>query len=104
MSEVSNFQSLSAEQQAISQDARPTMAERHQSVPAFPRSRPETLTAASRPHSIMSTGSAGSRDRHTLVGSHLSVPQPTFFCLENNVAKFESCPNNQWFTGCEVSP
>lgn len=79
MSGYFNFQLPSGEVPTASQDARPTMAERHQSVPVPSRSRPESLTPASRPHSIMSTGSAGSRDRHTLV--RLSVPQPQLLFL-----------------------
>ncbi|PQE16287.1 glycosyltransferase family 2 protein [Rutstroemia sp. NJR-2017a WRK4] len=53
---------------------RPSMAERHQSVPVLPRSQTESEFASahqSRPHSIMSTGSAGSRDRHQLVAKYL---------------------------------
>ncbi|KAF7882095.1 hypothetical protein EAF00_011611 [Botryotinia globosa] len=71
MSEEFNFQLRSGEQLPILPDTRPMMAERHQSVPVPSVIRPESLAPASRPHSIMSTGSAGSRDRHTLVAKYL---------------------------------
>ncbi|QSZ28760.1 hypothetical protein DSL72_003265 [Monilinia vaccinii-corymbosi] len=71
MSEEFNFQLPSGEELTAPQDTRPAMTERHQSVPVPSRSRPESLTPGSRPHSIMSTGSAGSRDRHTLVAKYL---------------------------------
>ncbi|KAK6596305.1 glycosyltransferase family 2 protein [Botrytis cinerea] len=71
MSEEFNFQLRSGEQPPILPDTRPMMTERHQSVPVHSMSRSESLAPASRPHSIMSTGSAGSRDRHTLVAKYL---------------------------------
>lgn len=87
MSEEFNSQLPSGEQSTISQatpqDTRPTMAERHQSVPVPPRSRPESLMPVSRPHSIMSTGSAGSRDRHTLV--RLWFHSPLFFLFRTTL-------------------